>query len=442
MGRLLNWCPMPDAAVRVYTRCRLIPGDGSPAVDGVAITVRDGVVESIGTTESVGDVEHVDLAGKTVMPALINPHGHIGYWKAGETGARNYSRENVLDHLRRLIYYGVSVFQSLGTDRDDTEIGIRDQQRAGELADPGLALLFTAGTGIVAPTPGQENGGPFFATDVLNEVSTADQAREIVRVLAGKRVDVVKMWLDDRGGTKAKLTADLAATVAQEAHRHGLSVIAHVYDLSDAKTAIAAGADGLAHLVRTQEPDRALLDAILDRDAFQFSSLSIQKYLPGDTSWLDDPALAETVPSAVRRAARQQLNQIPADRARRAAAGYAILERSFRACIDAGVRISLSVDTGADVWQFPGYAEHRELEAMVQAGMAPLAAIRAATAVPAQLLGLGDRGIIAPGKRADFLVLNADPLTDIACTRDIARVVIGGTSIDRDRLRAEIGAME
>lgn len=193
-----GWCPLPDAAVTVYTGCRVIPGDGAAPIDGAAITVRDGVIESVGTTVPADVVERVELAGKTVMPTIINLHGHIGYWKSGQVVPENYSRENVLDHLRRLAYYGVSVFLSLGTDRDDTEISIRDEQRAGKLPNPELALLLTAGDGIVAPTPGNGNGGPHFATDVMNEVTTPEEAREAVRRLAGKRVDVVKLWIDDR----------------------------------------------------------------------------------------------------------------------------------------------------------------------------------------------------------------------------------------------------
>ncbi|MEV0487858.1 amidohydrolase family protein [Streptomyces sp. NPDC050508] len=426
---------MPDRAATVYTGCRVIPGDGTAPIDGAAITVRDGVIESVGTAVPGGAMERIDLTGKTVMPTIIDTHGHLGYWKSGRVASQNFSRENALDHLRRLAYYGVSALLSLGTDRNDTEIGIRDEQRAGKLSDPELALLLTAGTGIVAPTPGNGNGGPHFATDVMNEATTAEQAREAVRRVAGKRVDVVKLWIDDRRGTKAKLPSDLAEAAVREAHAHGLTAIAHIHDLSDAKIAVAAGADGLAHLVRTRAPDRAVLEAILERDVFQFSSLSIQN--AHDASWLDEPALAETVPRTVIQAIREQL---PTDSARQVADAYAVLEDSFRSYIDAGVRIALSGDTGARAWQIPGYAEHRELEAMVGAGMTPLAAIRAATAVPAQLLGLADRGAIAPGKRADLLVLNGDPLTDITHTRDIDRVIIGGAGLDRDLLRAQIGA--
>ena len=105
------------------------------------------------------------------MPAIVNPHGHIGYFKGAAAARENFSRENVLDHLRRLAYYGVSVFQSLGTDRDDIELGIRDEQRAGTLEIIRIRRCrFSARIGLVAPTPGSDNGGPYFATDVIREV--------------------------------------------------------------------------------------------------------------------------------------------------------------------------------------------------------------------------------------------------------------------------------
>src|SRR4051794_23174152 len=152
----------------LFEGARLIVGDGELVIDDAGIVVRDGLIEEVGPRHAVSPDptrQTVSLTGKTVMPAIVNPHGHIGYWKGAGADAGNFSGDNILDHLRRLAYYGVSVFQSLGTDRDDTEIRVRDMQRRGELDDEDLATLYTAGSGIVAPTPGSSNGGPFFAVD-------------------------------------------------------------------------------------------------------------------------------------------------------------------------------------------------------------------------------------------------------------------------------------
>ncbi|RZB14582.1 organophopsphate acid anhydrase [Streptomyces sp. F001] len=421
-----------------YTGLRLISGDGSAPVDDAVIAVRDGIVESVGTARTTpvpAGARQVDLTGKTVMPTIVNPHGHIGYLKDGDTHPRNFSRANVLDHLRRLTYYGVSVFQSLGTDRDGVELAVRDAQRSGELSDPALALLFSAGAGLVAPTSDAENAGPFFATDVLHEVTTPEQARRAVREVAATKPDVIKFWIDDRWGQKAKFGPDIAAAIIHEAHAHGLRAIAHIFELDDAKAVLRAGADGIAHMVREPGPDLELIELLLEHDAFVFTSMSIQTGFFGDMAWLDDPALAESVPAADRAAVRSQMAAFAASVDTDWEKAYAVLESGLRELVDSGVRVLLSADTGVGA-QFPGFAEHRELEAMVRAGMPPLEAIRAATLLPAEMLGLPDRGSIAPGKRADLLVLDADPLQDIAHTRRIAQVIIGGTPIDRRALRA------
>jgi imidazolonepropionase-like amidohydrolase len=428
-----------DGRMTFFGGARLIVGDGTGPVEGAGMLVRDGRVVAAGSDVRPGEGDlRVDLAGKTVMPAIVNPHGHIGYFKGAAAAKENFSRENVLDHLRRLAYYGVGVFQSLGTDRDDVELGIRDEQRAGTLDDPELALLFSAGSGLAAPTPGSVNGGPYFATDVIREVSTPAQARATVRELAAKNPDVIKFWVDDRNGEKRKFGPEVYSAIIDEAHQHGKKAIAHIYELEDAKGVVRAGADGTAHMVRAPGPDEELLRLLTGNDAFVFTSMSIQKAATEDPAWLDDPYLAQTVDQASRDALRVQLSQVPEQVATAMKAGYGILEAGLRACLQAGVRVLLSADTGAFA-QFPGFAEHRELEAMVTAGMPALDAITAATLLPARMLGLADRGSLEPGQRADFIVLDANPLDSIVNSRKISAVYLAGRAIDREKLRAGFG---
>ncbi len=132
----------------------------------------------------------------------------------------------------------LAVFQSLGTDREDTELTLRDEQRAGTLAESDLASLLTNGVGLVAPSYGSVNGGPFFATDVVVEVSDSRTARQRVRELAAKRPDAIKFWVDDRWGTKAKLSPDVCSAIIDEAHKLGFKTIAHIYTLEDAMVVV------------------------------------------------------------------------------------------------------------------------------------------------------------------------------------------------------------
>jgi imidazolonepropionase-like amidohydrolase len=434
---------MPDAQIdaepgsTLLSGARLIIGDGGTVLEPADLLIRNGMIESVGHVSGAQADARIDLSGKTIMPTIINMHGHIGYLKGATTDKANYSRENVLDHLHRLAYYGISVFQSLGTDRDDIELAVRDDQRAGRLDDPTLAMLLTASTGLVAPTPGFANGGAYFATDVLQEVDSPAAGRAAVRRVAAKGPDVIKLWVDDRDGTKAKMGPAVYQAIIDEAHSLGLRAIAHIFTLEDAKGVVAAGADGIAHMVREPGPDDELIDLLRTNGTFAFTSMSIQKSVRDGAGWLDDPALAETVsPDALeywRAAIASASPQIVADSKRT----YDILEAGLRKYVAGGVRVALSGDTGL-VSQFPGFAEHRELEAMVEAGMPALQAIHAATGDPAKLLGLLDRGTLDPGKRADLLILHGNPLDDIANTRRINAVYLAGQRLDRDAMRAAL----
>ncbi|MCU1694819.1 MAG: hypothetical protein JWR34_882 [Mycobacterium sp.] len=418
-----------------YQGARLIIGNGAQPVENSELVVRGGRIEYAGPAIS-GNIDAgshlVDLTGKTIMPTIVNPHGHIGYMKNGVADKAYYSRANVLDHLRRLAYYGVGVFQSLGTDRDDMELTLRDEQRAGTLEETDLATLLTAGAGLVAAGDGSPNGGPFFATDVVVEVSDSGTARQRVRELAAKGPDAIKFWVDDRWGTRAKPSPDVCSAIIDEAHTLGVKAIAHIYTLEDAMIVARAGVDGIAHMVRSPGTTPELIDILNANNIFAFTSLSIQR--PDGEEWLDDPALAETVSLPVIERAKEAIRSRSPEDVRERQDSYVRLEEGLREYVNGGVRIVLSADTGL-LTQFVGFAEHRELEAMVHAGMPVLAAIRAATQVPAEILELPDRGTLERGKQADFIVLNSNPIENIANTRDIAAVYLKGSAVDRASLR-------
>ena len=421
----------------VYEGARLITADGTSVIENGALVVRNGIIEQIGARTSVNapsGARHVDLSGKTIMPLLMDVHGHIGYLKGGTTDKSNYSRENVLDHLHRFMYYGVGAMQSLGTDRDGVELQIRNEQRAGTLKDPSLALMFTADRGLVAPTPGQINGGAAFAPDVLHEVTSAEDAREFVRAEAARKPDLIKFWVDDRNHTKVKLTPELYRPIIDEAHKVGLRAVAHVYYLDDAKELVRSGIDGFAHLVRDLPEDDELVQLIKTHNVFACTTMSVQR---GDTAnWIDDPALAETVRPDVIASLKAGLAGRGAGRgAGNGQGGYAYLEGSLRKLSAAGAHVVMCGDDGF-ASQFPGFTEHRELKGMVDAGLTPLQAIRIATQNGAETLGLKDRGTLARGKRADFIVLDLNPLDNVVNSRKISAVYHDGIAIDRAALRA------
>jgi imidazolonepropionase-like amidohydrolase len=408
-----------------------------------AIAIGDGRVVAVGTSAEIralaGDgVRVMELGGKSVMPTLVSTHVHPGFQKGTTYAAENFTRENVLDDLERALYFGVSVVQSQGIERGDVLDRIREEQRAGTL---GGARLLVAGRGIGAP-----NAGPGAAAyaGIAYEIATEAEARRAVEELAASRVDVVKIWVDDRNGRAPRLRPELYRAVIDAGHDRGLRVNAHVFYHADAEGLVAAGIDGLVHLVRDAVMSDALIAEIVARDVYLNANMSSSRRATevGTPSWLSpaDPLL-KLLTESVAADELAKLARDAANRDPRAAADarerYAILERSLAKLAAAGAKVVLGADTGVQDHLF-GMAEHLELAAMVDAGMTPAQALAAGTSRAAEYLELDDRGSLAPGKRADLLVLDASPLDDIVNARRIARLFIGGVEVDRAALRAKL----
>jgi imidazolonepropionase-like amidohydrolase len=428
----------PASEVVLYEGARLIPGDGSAAIDESVFLVDHGVIIRVGRKGELsvaGGVRRVDLSGKTVMPALINAHGHPGFQKGLTYSAANYTRENIMDDLNRALYFGVAAVMSQGIEKGELTFEIRAGQQAGKL---GGARLLVAGRGIGAPNAGP--GAPAYA-GIAYEVTTEEEIRRAVREQAAKNVNGIKIWVDDRGGRAPRLSTALFRAGIDEGHKLGLPVTAHVYYHVDAVDLVDAGINSLAHLVRDKEMDGALVAAIVKRNVYVMPNLggAERAQYTSPPAWIDEPALValldETLaPDVIARMRAAFAGRDPAVAAR-ARSIYANMQRSLAKLNSAGARIILGSDTGLED-HFFGYAEQRELEQMVAGGMTPAQVIVAATSRPAEFLGLKNTGALAPGKSADFLVLDANPLDDIRNTRRIARIYIGGREVDRAALRA------
>ena len=416
----------------LFEGARLIAGDGSAAADNAAMLVERGRIVRVGKKGEVtapAGAARVDLTGKTMMPTLIGTHVHPGFQQGLTYTADNYTRETVLEDLNRALAFGVSAVLSQGIERGDVMFRIRDDQRAGTL---GGSRLLVAGRGIGAPNAGP--GGATFA-GIAYEVTTEAAARQAVRELVDQRVDIVKIWVDDRNGRAPKLSPALYRAVIDEAHRRKLRVSAHVFYHVDAVDLVEAGVDGFAHLVRDLEMSDALVAAIVKRGVYVNGNLSSPRratYAELPPFLADgDPMLAllraTTPPEVIARMqayfAKRDPKAVAAARDR-----YGILERSLAKLAKAGAKLVIGADTGLEDHLF-GYAEQLELEAMVDAGMTPMQGIVAATSRGAEYLRLGDSGTLAAGKRADFLVLDANPLDAIANTRRIARVYAAGAAV-------------
>ena len=262
--------------------------------------------------------------------------------------------------------------------------------------------------------------------------------------LAARKVDMIKIWVDDRNGRAPKLPAPLYRVIIDEAHLRGLRVVAHVFYHDDAVELVDAGVDGFAHLVRDKVMDDALIATMVRRGVFAMGNLSFPRRstYASVPPWMagGDPLmqlLTQSVSAPVLARMRGYFAKRDAKSVEAARERYKILEQSIAKLSQAGAKLILGADTGLEDHLF-GMAEQLELEAMVDAGMTPAQGIVAATSRAAEFLRLADTGALRPGLDADFLVLDANPLDDITHTRRIARIVIDGIEIDRAALRARI----
>ena len=408
----------------MFEGARLIVGDGSAAIEDSAFLVENNRFTRIGKKGQIqppAGAARVDLSGKTVMPALIDAHTHLGWQivKTGRMGADTYSRANLIDHLQRYAYYGIAAAQSMGIDPGDIAYQVRAHP------GPNAALFRIAGRGIAMPNAGP---GRAYWKPVAYGVSTEAEARNAVRELAARKVDLVKIWVDDRNRTVPKLTPPLYRAIIDEAHKHGLRVAAHIFYLSDAKDLLRSGIDIFAHLIRDRDVDEEAIALFK-----QHPNVYVMTTLPERETTEDDLRFAaETVPADQIEKMRETLAKQTPEDIRKAHEFFGIQARNLIELKRAGVKIALGTDSSTTI----GWAEHQELTDMVAAGMTPAEALTAATKTAAELMKLDQLGTVAVGKEADFLVLDANPLDNINNTRRIARVYLRGKELDRAAMRA------
>jgi len=412
----------------------LIDGRGGAIQTNTDILIKGERVAVIGKGLKSAGARVIDLQGKTVMPAMISAHVHVGVIKGNAQSGTFFTRENVLAQLKKYQGYGVLTVQTLGTDRPMLfEHGFRDSLMRGLL--PG-ARLFSAGYGFNIPDVSVSKES-FMGN--LYRPASPDQVPAMMQELNRLNPSMVKIWVD--GPPQTKMKPAIYQKVIQEAHLHQLRVAAHVYYLSDARKLINAGLDVFGHSIRDSVVDDAFIAQMKTKQIPYIPTLTLDKFAHAYTSkpyWLEEPFFKSALESGVYEmisSPAYRNEQIASATTARSAAAFKIALQNVKKLHDAGVLVALGTDSGAFPIRAQGFAEHLELELLVEAGLSPLDAIRAATQNAARVLRIEkDYGTIEKGKIADLLILNANPLENILNTRQISAVYKAGREMSRGPL--------
>ena len=378
--------------VTVFEGARVIVGDGR-TIDNATIVMQGDRLTQVGPAASIkapAGATRVSLIGKTVMPAIVDAHVHTSTTEA-----------ELVNDLQQRARFGVGAALSLGLDGTDAAFVQRDK------IVPSLARIYTAGRGITAPEKGR--------TEVPYWITTPDEGRKAARELAARRVDIIKIWVDDRDGKFPKLTPPLYTAIIDEAHKNQQRVTAHIYSLEDAKGLLKAGVDSFAHGIRDRDIDDEIVALFKARPNVVLIPNMPDRGVVADYSWLrgsvPDAALAKIQAGATDRPEAQK--------------AFGIQARNLAKLSAAGVKVAVGTD-GNTPW-----APHVEMADMVASGMTPAQVIIAATKNGAEFLRIPNTGTLESGKVADFIVLDANPLQDITNTRKISAVYLRGTPVTR-----------
>ena len=396
-----------NAQVTVLTHATVIDGAGAAPQKDVTIVMENGRIRDVGPSSKVpvpAGATVVDLTGKFIAPGIINAHGHVG--------------AKTEPQLRQYALYGVTTATSMQSDPDEV-VQVREAQKRGELRGARVSTVKYR----FAPDP---------------EVVTPQQARAKVDEIVAAGADYIKVWVDSGFGTRAKLTPEFCAAVLEQARKHGKLTFGHAYELSDARMLVERGLNVLGHNIRDREVDSDFIAVLKQRNVTLIPTLIRDEFLfaYGEApAWIDDPFFLKFVPPERLAVLKTKIRDEQAKHPQRALfkAGFEMNKINLKKLSDGGVRIALGTDSGgaADRFFIQGYSEHREMELMVQSGLTPMQVIQSFSKGASEALGIDKEfGTLAKGKAADLLVLEKNPLDNIANMRTIQAIYLGGKKFE------------
>jgi len=395
------------AQVTVLTHATVIDGSGSQPQRDITIVMESGRIRDMGPSSKIptpAGATVLDLTGKFIVPGIINAHGHVG--------------AKTEPQLRQYALYGVTSTTSMQTDPDEV-VQVREAQKRGELRGARVSTVKYR----FAPDP---------------EVVTPQQARARVDEIGAAGADYIKVWVDGGFGTRAKLTPEFCAAVLEQARKHGKLTFGHAYELVDARMLVERGLNVLAHNVRDRQVDSEFVSLLKQRNVTLIPTLVRDEllYVYGDApAWIDDPFFLKFVPPERLAVLKTKIRDEQVKNPQRALikAGFEMNRINLKKLSDGGVRIAFGTDSGgaADRFFIQGYSEHREMELMVQSGLTPMQVIQSFSKGASEALGIDKEfGTLAKGKAADLLVLEKNPLENIANMRSIQTIYLGGKKFE------------
>src|SRR5258708_3965049 len=401
--------PAPNNSEFVIRNVRIF--DGSQVIAKGQVWVQNGKIKAVGTdVKASASIRSINGEGQTLLPGLIDAHTHA-FGNA----------------LKDALIFGVTTELDMFTDHTYAAQTKKDQAEGKDLD---LADLRSAGTLVTAPHGhGTEYGIP------IPTISSPDQAQAFVDARIAEGSDYIKIIYDDGktyGITIPTVSKETMAAVIAAAHQRGKLAVVHIGSLQDARAAIQAGADGLAHLFVDAPPDAEFAALVSQHHAFVVPTLSVLASISGAPSGKPLANDSQLHPFLGPGTLKNLNGSFPNSHGAFANAQETVRQLRAR-------RVPVLAGTDASN---PGTAHgasmHGELALLVGSGLTPLEALAAATSVPAHAFHLDDRGQIAPGKRADLLLVKGDPTTDILATRTIVSVWNPAIADDRESYRAVV----
>ena len=396
------------SAVVALVGARVIDGTGAAPIANATILVTNGRIERIGPTASLqvpAGATRIDVSGRTIIPGLVNAHGHLGH---GDSKLPVY--DQIIQQLQLYPKFGVTTVYALGDDGVQS-VRVSEENNKGPLT---RARVFVSGARATA--------------------GTAEEARKTIDDRHARRVNIIKTGIGE-GNNGDDMRPEVYAALIDEAHKRKLRVAAHLVNLAHAKGLVSAGLDVIAHSIRDQDVDPAFVAELkrrnvgyiptLTRDLSVFQYESTPDYISDPFFLRGMPAYATQIERVKDPALHAKTKANPGTA--RAKAQFDQALRNLKLLSDGGVMIAMGTDSGTGLGRWQGYFEQVEMELMVKAGMTPMQSLVASTGNAAKVMGIDQEvGTLQPGKRADFVVLTADPLADIRNTRTIESVWIDG----------------